>query len=110
MHIFSHDAAVVGAGAAYLARVAPLYPLFGAGLALYFACQGAGRMAWPFAAGIARLLALLALGAYAAHTLEQLCWVVALGYLLFGGVNVFAMWSGLAWGRVAPARAPEPAR
>jgi len=75
-------------------------------MALYFASQGAGRMAWPFAAGIVRLLVLLALGAYAASSLEGLYWIVALTYLLFGGINLFAMASGLAWRRRLPAPSP----
>lgn len=101
IHIFSGEAAVVEHGAAYLTRVAPLYALFGIGMSLYFASQGAGRMAWPFSAGIVRLLALVGLGAYGAGSLEGLYWIVAFTYLLFGGINVFAMASGLAWGRPA---------
>ncbi|MGH8688138.1 MAG: MATE family efflux transporter [Burkholderiales bacterium] len=98
MHLFSRDPAVVAAGVAYLRRVAPLYVVFGAGLSLYFSSQGAGRMAWPFAAGIVRLGALVGLAAWAAGSLEALYWVVALTYLIFGGIIVFGMASGLAWG------------
>jgi len=36
--------------------VGPAYGFFGVGLALYFASQGAGRLAWPLWAGLARLL------------------------------------------------------
>lgn len=43
------------AGEAYLQTVAPFYGFFGLGLALYFASQGAGRMLWPFAAGVLRM-------------------------------------------------------
>jgi hypothetical protein len=35
--------------------VGPAYGFFGFGLALYFASQGAGRLAWPLTAGFARL-------------------------------------------------------
>ena len=34
----------------YLRIVGPFYGFFGAGLALYFASQGAGRLGWPLAA------------------------------------------------------------
>ena len=30
-------------------------------------------------------------------------WIVAASYVLFGGINLFAMASGLAWGRRLPA-------
>jgi Na+-driven multidrug efflux pump len=111
MLIFSAEAEVVSAGAAYLVRVAPFYALFGAGMALYFAAQGAGRMAWPFAAGIVRLGALVLGGWFWQGSLEGLFWIVAASYALFGGINLAAMASGRAWGREpgAPA-ALQPAR
>lgn len=105
MRLFSHDAAVIAAGGAYLVRVAPMYVFFGAGMSLYFASQGAGRMAWPFSAGLARLLALFALGTWSAGSLGTLYWIVALTYVLFGGINLIGMASGLAWGR---ALSPSP--
>jgi cation transporter-like permease len=36
--------------------VGPTYGFFGVGLALYFASQGAGRLAWPLLAGFVRLV------------------------------------------------------
>ena len=45
--LFTSDAAVVAASAAYITRVAPFYCLFGLALTLYFASQGAGRMVVP---------------------------------------------------------------
>jgi MATE family, multidrug efflux pump len=104
MHLFSRDPDVVEAGTSYLIRVAPLYPFFGAGMALYFASQGAGKMAWPFAAGIARLGAVAVAGWFwvsVEHgSLAGLYWIVAASYVVFGGINLFAMASGLGW-RVA---------
>ena len=55
MHLFSRDPEVVQSGISYLVRVAPFYAFFGLGMALYFASQGAGKMAWPFVAGLVRL-------------------------------------------------------
>ena len=49
------ETAALEAGRAYFRTVAPVYALFGLGLALYFASQGAGRVGWPVAAGFARL-------------------------------------------------------
>jgi Na+-driven multidrug efflux pump len=53
--LFTTDPAVLAAGAQYLRIVGPFYGFFGAGLALYFASQGAGRLLWPLLAGFARL-------------------------------------------------------
>ncbi|HUN67687.1 MAG TPA: MATE family efflux transporter, partial [Burkholderiales bacterium] len=63
IHICSADPAVIEIGSVYLRIVAPLYPLFGAGMALYFASQGAGLMLLPVLAGTARLLLVVAGGA-----------------------------------------------
>jgi len=106
MHLFSRDPAVVGAGISYLARVAPAYAFFGAGMALYFASQGAGRMAWPFAAGLVRLGIIWLAGAYWVGVLhgsvDGLFWIVTAGYVMFGGINILALAGGLSWGRAEP--------
>ncbi len=47
---------MIDAGSRYLHAVGPVYGLFGLGMALYFASQGAGRLLWPFLANMARLL------------------------------------------------------
>jgi putative MATE family efflux protein len=117
LHLFSTEAAVVEVGSAYLARVAPFYALYGAGMALYFASQGAGKMAWPFAAGIVRLFVLLFVGSYWINgvqgSLDGLYWIVGSSYFVFGAIIVFGMTSGLAWGDQRSQRdglAPSPAR
>ena len=61
----TRDPAMLDAGARYLRVVGPAYGLFGLGMALYFASQGAGRLLWPFLANMARLL-IAALGGYLA--------------------------------------------
>src|SRR6267142_550736 len=53
--LFDTDPAMLDAGARYLQTVGPTYGLFGLGLALYFASQGAGRMLWPLLANLTRL-------------------------------------------------------
>jgi putative MATE family efflux protein len=53
--LFDRDPAMLAAGTAYLRAVGPFYGFFGLGLALYFASQGAGRLAWPLIAGLVRL-------------------------------------------------------
>ena len=54
--LFTTEPAVLETGSAYLRIVGPAYGFFGVGLALYFASQGAGRLAWPLLAGFVRLV------------------------------------------------------
>jgi putative MATE family efflux protein len=53
--LFARDPAVQEALVVFLRWVGPSFGPFGLGMALYFACQGAGRMRWPFMASVARL-------------------------------------------------------
>ncbi len=53
--LFGSDPALLAVGGAYLRCVGPAYGFFGLGLSLYFASQGAGRLAWPLIAGFLRL-------------------------------------------------------
>jgi putative MATE family efflux protein len=53
--LFGSDPAMLEAGARYLRAVGPCYGFFGAGMALYFAAQGAGRLLWPLLASLTRL-------------------------------------------------------
>ena len=63
MNLFTQDAAVRAFGASYLQIVGAFYGLYGFGLALFFASQGAGRMFWPLAGSVARL-GIVALGGW----------------------------------------------
>ena len=57
LSLFDNDPAMLELrGPTYLRIVGPFYGLFGLGLALYFASQGAGRLLWPFIANVTRLL------------------------------------------------------
>jgi putative MATE family efflux protein len=76
--LFSAEPAVLESGGRYLRTVAPFYPLLAAGIALYFASQGAGRVARPVLGGTARLAIVLAGGALAS-SLQGLFFVIALG-------------------------------
>jgi Na+-driven multidrug efflux pump len=53
--LFDTEPAMIEAGAHYLQIVGPAYGLFGLGMALYFASQGAGRLLWPLVANLTRL-------------------------------------------------------
>ena len=90
IHLFSDDAAVIEIGSLYMRIVAPFYPLFGAGLALYFASQGAGQMLMPVLAGTARLV-LVVSGGMLVMQLGGPLWalfaVIALGLSVVGGLT-----------------------
>ena len=93
--IFSNDPAVLATGSLYLRIVAPTYPLFAAGLALYFASQGAGHILLPMLAGTARLLVVLIGGVSVlklAVPLGFLFAVIALGLTTLGALTSFAVY------------------
>jgi Na+-driven multidrug efflux pump len=95
VHIFSDDPAVIGIGSLYMRIVAPLYPLFGGGLALYFASQGAGQMLMPLLANAARLVLVVAGGALVMHRdgpLWALFAVVALGLTVYGSLTGYVVY------------------
>src|SRR5207245_6955285 len=56
LSLFDTDPAMLDAGSRYLRAVGPFYGLFGLGMALYFASQGAGRLSWPLLANLTRLV------------------------------------------------------
>jgi putative MATE family efflux protein len=94
IRIFSDDAEVIATGSLYLHIVAPLYPLFGAGVTLYFASQGSGQVLKPVLAGTARLLFVVT-GATLVMQLGGPLWavfaVIALGLALFGGLTAWVV-------------------
>jgi len=114
IHLFSREAPVVEAGSAYLTRVAPLYAFFGAGMSLYFASQGAGKMAWPFTAGIVRLVLVAVAGGYWVNSmhgsLNGFYWIVAASYFVFGSVNLIAMAANLGWEKALSEASPLGAK
>jgi Na+-driven multidrug efflux pump len=106
--IFSREPAVLQAGAQYLRRVGPGYGLFGLGMALYFASQGAGRMAWPFSAAVGRVALVAIAGAWWSARgggLSGLFWIAAASQLLYGALNAL----GMMRARPAPGPLTKPA-
>ncbi len=104
--LFTRDPAVLAAGTRYLTIVGPCYGFFGAGLALYFASQGAGRLLWPILAGFTRLLVAAAGGWVATRWLGAglpgLFAAMGAALVIFGIINVAAIRLG-AW-RLATGR------
>jgi Na+-driven multidrug efflux pump len=86
--LFTGEADVIAPTVGYITRVAPFYFLFGIGMTLSFASQGAGRMKAPFFAGITRMAIATGGGWYA---VTQLQWglngvyvAIAAGMIAFG--------------------------
>jgi putative MATE family efflux protein len=94
--IFSDDAAVLESGSLYLRTVAPFYAFLAAGMALYFASQGAGQVARVVLAGTVRLLVVVC-GSALAGSLFGIFAAVAVGLVVIGalsiGVVARARWS-----------------
>ncbi len=98
LSLFGTDAEMLEAGSQYLHAVGPAYGLFGLGMALYFASQGAGRLLWPFAGNLARLLIAAIGGFFALHfagNLTDVFIALAVALAAFGVINAAAVASGV---------------
>jgi putative MATE family efflux protein len=98
--LFTTDPDVLAAGSRYLRTVGPFYGFFGAGLSLYFASQGAGRLFWPLLASFARLV-IAGVGGWLTTqwlggSLTALFAAMAVALMTFGMMNVAAVRLG-AW-------------
>jgi putative MATE family efflux protein len=98
LSLFGEDATMNAVGSQYLRIVGPFYGFFGAGLALYFASQGAGRVGWPMGAAILRVaiaslggLLMVRLGAGTAGVFAALAAALA----MYGVLNVIAVAAGV---------------
>jgi Na+-driven multidrug efflux pump len=65
LSLFGSDPGMLETGAVYLRTVGPFYGFFGLAMALYFASQGAARLAWPLFGNLLRL-AIAAVGGWLA--------------------------------------------
>ena len=99
--LFGHDPHMLETGIAYLRVVGPTYGFFGLGLSLYFASQGAGKLAWPLIGGMLRLVVAVGGGWLAMALTGSLAWafaVLALALVVYGVTIVAAIASG-SWFR-----------
>ncbi len=97
--LFDRDPAMLDAGTRYLHVVGPFYGLFGLGMALYFASQGAGRMLWPLIANLGRLAIAAGGGWLVLRTggdLSHVFLALSAALTAFGLVNAGAVMRG-AW-------------
>jgi len=92
--LFGTDPAMLDAGARYLRIVGPVYGLFGFGMALYFASQGAGRLLWPLVAGFIRFVIATGGGYLALRATGDMNYVyvaLAVALVAFGLINAGAV-------------------
>ena len=92
---FASDAEVQAIAGLALAHIGPAFAGFGLGMAMYFAAMGAGRMRYPVAAGLTRLVIAVLGGAFLADTmgwgLAGHFMAVALGISAFGLIAAAAV-------------------
>jgi putative MATE family efflux protein len=102
--LFGNDPNMVATGVTYLRYAGPGYGFFGLGLSLYFASQGAGRLAWPLFAGFLRM-AIAVGGGWAAwfltHDLRAVFAMLSLALVVYGGVLLSAIKAGVWFRRTA---------
>ena len=92
--LFTQDAAVLEHARQYLRIVGPVFPLFGVGLTLYFASQGAGRVLGPVLASAVRLALVVGAGwvlAGTQPTSETLFLLVAGAMAVYGTLTALAV-------------------
>jgi putative MATE family efflux protein len=113
LSLFDTAPAMLDAGTRYLQAVGPAYGLFGLGMALYFASQGAGRLLWPFIANMSRLL-IAAGGGYIALRLSggltDVFIALALALAAFGLINAAAVAAGVWFDKPNRNAIEEPAK
>jgi putative MATE family efflux protein len=114
LSLFGTAPEMIDAGSRYLHAVGPVYGLFGLGMALYFASQGAGRLLWPFLANMARLLIAAGGGYIALRLTGNLTYVflaLAVALSAFGLINAAAVAAGVWFDKPhksSAAPAPKP--
>lgn len=92
--LFGSDPVMVAAGTRYLELVGPFYGFFGAGMALYFASQGAARVTWPLIAGLLRVAVSAGGGWLALHWgfgMDGIYLALGIGFAIVGLVNAAAV-------------------
>ncbi|MCW5632602.1 MAG: MATE family efflux transporter [Rubrivivax sp.] len=101
--LFTGEETVLASARSYLRIVGPAFPLFGLGLTLYFAAQGAGAVLGPVLAGTARLAVVLLGGAWllaGVPSIQGLFALAAGGMAVYGVATLLAV-RATPWG--APA-------
>ena len=101
LSLFDSDPGMLDAGTRYFHRVGPVYGVFGLGMGLYFAAQGAGHLLWPLIANMVRLVIAAAGGLVALRLgggVSGVFLALAVALVAYGSINAAAVASG-AWFR-----------
>jgi putative MATE family efflux protein len=102
LDVFSKDPGVFDAGMRYLQIVGPVYGVYGAGLALYFASLGAGRVLWAVVSALLRLAIAVGAGTVAVRYfgggLDSVYVAMAVGLIVLGCGNALPIALG-SWRR-----------
>jgi Na+-driven multidrug efflux pump len=110
LSLFDTDPSMLDVGSRYLRIVGPFYGFFGLGLALYFASQGAGRLAWPLGANLVRL-AIASGGGWLAlrwsGDVSYVFFAISAAVAAFGLLNAVAVAGGAWFGPIALRRFPR---
>jgi putative MATE family efflux protein len=105
--LFTDKPEVLHYCAQYLHYAGPAYALFGLGLTLYFASQGAGKVLGPVLAGTLRL-AVICVGGWLLTATQAPDWayfaLVGVAMAAYGVATAGAVW-GTRWGESRPAAA-----
>jgi putative MATE family efflux protein len=112
LSLFGDDATMNAVGAQYLRIVGPFYGFFGAGLALYFASQGAGRVLWLVAAALVRVSVAAGGGWLAAYVVGGTLGVfaaLAAALVIYGVMSAAAVAAGVWFPREQTDKEQEPA-
>jgi MATE family, multidrug efflux pump len=99
--LFTNDRGVRTSAASYFTWAAPTYALYGIGLCLFFASQGASKMFWPVLAGSVRLLVIVIGGWWLAVSQAPAWSVFALAGAALGAYGIATVMSvyWVSWGK-----------
>ena len=99
--LFSDDAGTAAVARQYLQIAGIGYPVFGMGMALYFASQGTGNMSLQLFAGTVRAIIVVGGGLMVVYVvgapLQWLFVCVVAGLITFGAIIVWAVQHGRVW-------------
>jgi putative MATE family efflux protein len=112
LSLYGSDPQMLATGSLYLRVVGPFYGFFGAGLALYFASQGAGKLGWPMVAATVRVAVAVGGGWLSVTVFGSsigLFTAVAIALMVYGAINATAVAAGVWFKREKrPALAVQP--
>jgi putative MATE family efflux protein len=97
LRLFGRDPEMLEIGTLYLRTVGPFFGFFGVGISLYFASQGARRLAWPLFATTTRMCITVGGGWLVLHltgSLGFLLAVYAFGMVIYGLIIATAVGLG----------------